>query len=96
MRAKIAGETYRDKYAGPQKAGSDGIIGMLKAMWCSKDQRRIFLQSCISIDCKLRRTCHAYATMDAAAEADAMSDIQKHGHHAAVPPMPLLCTGAQR
>jgi len=69
---------------------------MLKAMWCNKDQHRIFLQSCISTDCKLRRNCPAYATLDAAAEAAALSDIQTHGHHATVPPMPLLCTGGQR
>jgi len=63
---------------------------MLKAMWCQKDQRRIFLQSCISCDCKQRRNCTAYTAQDAAAEAFALSDIHKHGHHAAVPPLPLL------
>jgi len=59
-------------------------------MWCKKRGQRIFLQACISCDCKQRRDCPAYAAQDAAAEAAAIGDVVKHQHRVAVPDMPLL------
>lgn len=65
----------------------------MTAMWCEKKKgkgKRIHLQICISCDCKLRDTCPSYAAIDAASEAQAIADVQSHGHRITVSSMPLL------
>jgi len=62
----------------------------MTTMWCDNHKRRIFLQSCISCDCKLRCKCSAYASIDAQQEAAAIDDVLAHKHRVSVSPMPLL------
>jgi hypothetical protein len=66
------------------------MFNNVKALWCSKNEHQIFLQVCIAADCKLRNKCSEYARIDAGTEAEAIADVQSHGHRAAVSPMPLL------